>query len=314
MLLTWLVSMPRQYLYNDTKQPSENWSRTCVLEAYCVFEPAQANDVGGALAILTATNTKFAVRSGGHMPVPGAAGISDGVLISTKRLNNMQLTHNGKIAQLGPGLRWGAVYDWTAQYNLGVAGGRYDPVGVPGVLLGGGISFFGSQYGWSSNRIANYEVVLANSSIVQANKQTNPDLYWALKGGSSNFGIVTRFDVETFPVASTYGGTTVYESQSLDEYIDSIAAFVVPGGGSDDIYASINPTLQMNASTGTFTLNSLSSHVGSDPNPAAFANFTKIPASFSDNSVRPNFSAFTDETSSPVYAQRSNRYNVNSNG
>lgn len=247
------------------------------------------------------------------MPVPGAAGISDGILISTKRLNSMQLANNGTIAQLGPGLRWGAVYDWISQYNLGVAGGRYDPVGVPGVLLGGGINFYGSQYGWSSNRVTNFEVVLANSSIVQANKQTNPDLYWALKGGSSNFGIVTRFDVKTFPVASTYGGTTIYEPQSLDEYINAIAAFAVPGGGSDDVHASINPTLQINVSTGTFTINSVSSHVGSDPSPAAFANFTKIPASFSDNSVRPNFSAFADETSSPIYGQRSNRYNVNLN-
>ena len=244
------------------------------------------------------------------MPVPGAAGIADGVLISTEKLNLMQLTNNNSIAQLGPGLRWGAVYDWISQYNLGIAGGRYDPVGVPGVLLGGGINFFGSQFGWSSNTVTNFEVVLANSSIVNANSQTNPDLFWALKGGSSNFGIVTRFDLKTFPVTSVYGGTTVYEPQSVKEYLDAIANYVVPGGGSDDIHASINPTLGVNVSTGTFTINSISSHLGADANPRAFENFTKIPANFSDNSVRPNFSAFTDETSSPVYSQRANRYHI----
>ena len=247
------------------------------------------------------------MRGGGHMPVPGAAGISDGVLISMERMKRMKLTNNRKIAQLEPGLRWGAVYDWISKYDLGVVGGRYSPVGVPGVLLGGGINFFGAQYGWSVSRVANFEVVLANSSIVQANKDTNPDLFWALKGGSSNFGIVTRFDCKTIPVTSVYGGTTIYKSDSLNDYIDAIANYVVPGGGSDDVRGSINPTLQLNVSSGTFTINSLSSHLGSDPNPAAFANFTKIPASFSDNSVRPNFAAFADETSAPVYGDRSSR-------
>lgn len=292
----------------SAKAASENWSESCVLQAYCLFEPTCASDVAGALAILTAANTKFAVRGGGHMPVARAAGIADGVLISTEKLSLMRLTNNRKILQLGPGLRWGAVYDWIAQYNLGVVGGRYDPVGVPGLLLGGGINFFGSQYGWASNMVFNFELVLANSSIVNANAQTNSDLYWALKGGSSNFGIVTRFDIKTFPVTSVYGGTTIYEPLLVTEYLDAIANYVVPGGGSDDILASINPTLQINVSTGLFTISTVSSHVGPDPNPTAFANFTKIPASFSDNSVRSSFSAFTDETSSPVYGERTNRY------
>ena len=290
-----------------TEDPSENWSESCILPAYCVFEPTSASDVAGALTILTAAKTNFAVRGGGHMPVPEAAGISDGVLISTEKLNRLVLTKDKKIAQVGPGLRWSAVYDWISTYNLGVLGGRYGPVGVPGVLLGGGINYFGSHYGWSSSRVANFEVVLANSSIVQANNKTNSDLFWALKGGSSNFGIVTRFDLQTFPVTSTYGGTTVYQSSSLNDYINAIASYVIPGGGSDDVRGSINPTLQMNVSSGTFTINSISSHIGSDPSPAMFANFTKIPVNFTDNSVRQNFSAFTDETSAPIYGDRSHR-------
>lgn len=279
-----------------------------MLQAYCLFEPTSAKDVAGALKILKDTQMKFAVRGGGHMPVPEAAGIGDGVLISTEKLNMMQLSSDKKIAQLGPGLRWDIVYDWVSKYNLGVAGGRYGPVGVPGLLLGGGINYFGSQHGWSSNRVSNFEVVLANSSIVNANAQTNTDLFWVLKGGSSNFGIVTRFDVQTFPVESIYGGTTIYESTAADEYLDAIASYVVLGGGSDDVLSSINPTLQLNVSSGNFTINSISSHLGSDPNPAAFANFTQIPAISSDNSVRATFGAFADETAASIYGERNNRY------
>ena len=129
---------------NILMRASENWSESCVLQAYCLFEPTSGIDVAGALEILTATNTKFAVRGGSHMPVPEAAGISDGVLISTEKLNFMQLTKDNRIAQLGPGLRWGAGHDWISQYNLGLAGGRYDPVRVPWFLLGESINYFGS--------------------------------------------------------------------------------------------------------------------------------------------------------------------------
>jgi FAD/FMN-containing dehydrogenase len=241
------------------------------------------------------------------MPVPGAASIAEGVLISTENLNTMRLTDANTIAQLGPGLRWGAVYEWISQYNLGIVGGRYGPVGVPGLLLGGGINYFSSKYGWAANTVSNFEVVLANGTIVNANAQTNPDLFWALKGGSSNFGIVTRFDVRTFPVTSVYGGTTFYKPKYVDEYLDAIAAYVAPGGGSDDVLASFNPTLQLTPSDGSFTIYSLSSRLGNDPNPAAFANFSKIPIDSSSNSVRGSFSAFTNETVSPLYGDRSSR-------
>lgn len=273
----------------------------------CLFEPTSAEELAGGLKILTATKTKFAVRGGGHMPVPGAASIGDGVLISVEKLTTKQLSTDKKLAKLGPGLRWAAVYDWISPYNLGVLGGRYGPVGVPGLLLGGGINFFGSKYGWSASGIRNFEVVLANSTIVNANTQENADLFWALKGGSSNFGIVTRFDLATFPIEKIYGGTTVYKPEAIEEYLDAIAKFLVPGGGSDDVNASINPTLQLNVSSGDYTITSLACHLGGDPNPKAFADFEKIPVVSTDNSLRPDLKDFTNETSLPVYGDRSKR-------
>ena len=68
----------------------------------------------------------------------------------------------------------------------------------------------------------------------------------------------------------------------MKDYLDAIASYVVPGGGSDDILASINPTLQLNVSSGIFTINSILSHLESDPDPAAFADFTKMPANYTD--------------------------------
>ena len=241
------------------------------------------------------------------MPVPYAANINGGVLISLDQFTTMQLSSDQKTVMLGPGLRWGAVYTYVSQYGLAVVGGRYDPVGVPGLLLGGGINYFGSLYGWAANSVVNMQVVLADGSIVYANTNESADLFWALKGGSSNFGIVTRFDVKTFPLGDIYGGTSLYNPAYIQEFVDAIGEYVVPEGGSGDTMASCNPSIQVNVSTGAITLLSIVSHIGSDPAPAALANFTNIPTLFTDNSVRPNLAGFTVETSLAVYSSRSSR-------
>ncbi|KAF1847366.1 FAD-binding domain-containing protein [Cucurbitaria berberidis CBS 394.84] len=264
---------------------AENWSMAAQLSPGCVFEPANKEDVAGGLAIVVKYKTKFAVRGGGHMPVPGASNIDDGVLFSMTNLNKMQLTQNQTVAQLDPGLRWLEVYNWISTFGLGVAGGRFAPVGVSGLLLGGGISFFGSRIGWASNQLANLEVVLANSTIVNANANENPDLFWALKGGSNNFGIVTRFDVKTFPLGQLYGGQSTYESRHLAAIMDAAASYSIVGGGSDDIDSAITPSIQVVPATGAINPLLIGYRVGSENKPAAFANFSRIPTLSTTNGI-----------------------------
>ncbi|KAI0436188.1 hypothetical protein F4803DRAFT_567061 [Xylaria telfairii] len=266
----------------------ENWSTAAQLSPSCVFEPSDSHDVAGALAVLVQDGAKFAVRSGGHMPVPGASNIDQGVLISLNRMTTMQLTHNNSIAQIGPGLRWVEVAQWINQYGLMVVGGRYGPVGVSGILLGGGISYFGSKYGWASNMVANYEVVLANSTIVNANAKENSDLFWALKGGLSNYGIVTRFDLKTFPLGEVYGGQETFSSEYLDELVNAAASYSVVGGGVDDVEGSYNAAIEVNPATGAITVFSIFFHTGSDTNPTSFANFSRVPTLSSTARVWPN--------------------------
>ena len=260
------------------------------------------------MKILKRTRTKFAVRGGGHMPNKGAQGITDGVLIALTQMKQLKLTQGGKIAQVGPGLRWAEVYDWISEFGLAVSGGRYSPVGVPGLLLGGGVNFFGSRYGWSANRIANMEVVLADGSIVNANADSNPKLYWALKGGSSNFGIVTRFDLKTFPFKSIFGGFTTYDSNYFDEYIRAIAYYCTAAGGSSDERTHVNPSMTYVAATGARSIYSIIGHLGTQVNPPSLANFTKIPTVMTDNSLRPKLDLFTNETLLPFFSDRSSRY------
>lgn len=230
------------------------------------------------------------------MPVPGANSISNGVLVSTKYLTTLEYAQGNSIVQIGAGHRWINVYDFLAQSSLAVAGGRFGAVGVPGLLLGGGISYFGSQYGWSASTVANYEVVLANGTVTNANSTANPDLFWALKGGSSNFGIVTRFDMKTFPLPEIWGGTALYNGSALNAIVEAYASYTVAQGGSSDPRTHIDPTITINATTGEVSVYSVYMHRGSDPNPASARNFTSIPATFSDLRVGRTISGLRNDT------------------
>ncbi|KAF2764142.1 FAD-binding domain-containing protein [Teratosphaeria nubilosa] len=284
------------------------WSETCVNTPYCVFQPASATELADGLKILVWAKTRFAVRSQGHMPVPLANGIDNGVFISTSFLNKNRLINNNSIVQIGPGQPWASVYEYVSPYGLGVAGGRFSPVGVGGLLLGGGINYFGSQIGWSCSAVVNYEIVLANSTIVCANKTTNPDLFWALKGGGNNFGIVTRFDVKTYPVTRLYGGTTIFAAANCNAFLDAVSSYVLPGGGSYDDKSAILPDVNLDPATNTSRCSLVAFYDGATSNPVALANFTAIPAASTDNSIRMSFVNYTNETNTPVYASRASRW------
>lgn len=125
----------------------------------CVFTPADARGVVFAIQKFTQTETKFAVRGGGHMPIAGSNDIdAPGVLLSTTNLNGLQLNDNKDVVSVGAGLRWVQVYNFLAKDGLAVVGGRVGEVGVSGLLLGGGLSFYSGQYGFASDNVLKYEV------------------------------------------------------------------------------------------------------------------------------------------------------------
>lgn len=114
-----------------------------------------------AVKLLGSLETKFAVRGGGHMPIADAANInSSGVLLSASKLRRLELSSDQTSVWVGPGNRWGDVYKYLESYGLTIVGGRMGVVGVPGFLLGGGISFFSNEHGWASDNVLAIEVRL----------------------------------------------------------------------------------------------------------------------------------------------------------
>ncbi len=113
------------------------------------------------MKVLADLNATFAMRGGGgHMPIPLYGNTNGGVLIVPTDLNTLQVSDDQKSLAIGPGNHWGTVYEYLEPYGLIVVGGRVGSVGVPGLLLGGGVSFYASQYGWASSNVISYEVSL----------------------------------------------------------------------------------------------------------------------------------------------------------
>ncbi|KAM0561947.1 hypothetical protein ACHAPJ_002388 [Fusarium lateritium] len=222
------------------------------LRPSCIVQPQSTSHVSSAIKALSgltgAGNWDIAVRSGGHSDYDNNA-VNRGVTIDLSGMNNVTLAEptepyswNGtsrltkSVAQLGPGARWGNVLTDLEEYNLGATGGRSGHVGVGGLLVSGGASYHITQWGMSCDNVVNYEVVLADGSVVEANAKENADLFKSLKGGGSNLGVVTRFDLRTFtvPPKGIYGGLVFMDWKDLELANAQFLEYASSSSGSPD--------------------------------------------------------------------------------
>ncbi|KAG2063989.1 FAD-binding domain-containing protein [Suillus decipiens] len=221
------VSSASNVYYEGTpfKQDFENWSQTNTEIPTCAFEPANTQDVGIALQILAKYKTPFAVRSGGHSPNPGFSS-THGVLIVLRSFSQVVYDQNAKTATIGMGLVWDDVFPALEQYNVTVIGGRSSGVGVGGFVLGGGYSYLSNQYGLSVDDIVSLELVMPNGTVAHITSSSNPDLFFGLRGGFNNFGIVTTVTMKTHHQSQVWGGSILYTWDQWEEVNKATASFV----------------------------------------------------------------------------------------
>ncbi|KXT15390.1 hypothetical protein AC579_2219 [Pseudocercospora musae] len=207
-------------------EKSDFWSAfQAEVSPACFVTPTCPGEVAQVLGILKDTQCRFAVKSGGHAAFAQASNVDDGVTILLKELHTLELDRNAGIVRVGTGNLWIDVYAYLTPKNLSVVGGRVTGIGVGGLILGGGISFFSGRYGWACDGVRNYEVVVASGEILQVNQASHPDLYWSLRGGGNNFGIVTRMDLEVFEQGDLWGGAMALPWTVKNDVIDALYDF-----------------------------------------------------------------------------------------
>jgi FAD/FMN-containing dehydrogenase len=247
----------------------------------CIVSPQTAQDVSAAVSVLTtayqpSSGCQFAIRSGGHASFAGAANIQGGVTIDLTALDSIVLDQGVPPAvSVGVGATWGDVYSHLDTVNLSVAGGRAAGVGVGGLTIGGGISYFGPRFGWTCDTVTSFEVVLANGSIINANNDENVDLLWALRGGTNNFGIITRIDLQTFEQGDLWGGEVLYPISTADEQIIAMAAFNNPA--TYDEFSSLITTFAYSGAEDISVIVNNMEYTKPVVDPSAFHSLSSLP-------------------------------------
>lgn len=261
----------------------------------CVVLPETSADVAAFISTVSRiANCSFAIKTRGHAPAAGAANIDGGPTLDLSWLNTTDIAADHLTASVGAGSSWSDVYNTLQPYNKTVAGGRNGAVGVAGLTIGGGISYYSPQVGWTCDTVINFEVcssapnqivcvsrlnciqvVLASGDIVNANSTSHPDLYRALKGGGNNFGVVTNIDFATVDAVPLRTGH-LFQSQEYAEQI--LRAFAgIASADEYDVHTSIVTSMSFNQTIHEWTFVSVPVYTLPEMEPDVYQELFAIP-------------------------------------
>ncbi|KAI1841670.1 hypothetical protein JX266_012135 [Neoarthrinium moseri] len=261
--------------------------RQSVYAPSCVVHPESSQDVSVAIQAIRAADSRFAIKAAGHNTNNFFSSVDGGVLIDLSSMTAKSYDSATTLATYEPGSNWGQLYEYYQQYGRTVMGGRLSGVGT-GLALGGGLSYLSPQYGIACDSFRELEVVLPNGSIVTASSTSNPDLFFAMRGGGGNaYGVVTKYTVQSRAIGNFYAGNIVWFFQQKDTVLEAIRDFIAY---NTDPKASILPTYEK-LTTPDLNLNldelitMFLVYDGEDPG-TAFDNFTRIPHIIDTRSIK----------------------------
>ena len=198
--------MPTDSHYNETRKVYNGMiNKHPGMFAMCV----DVADVMASVNFGRENNLLVAVRGGGHNG--GGLGLCDeGLVIDLSGLKFVRVDTSNSTVRVGGGNLWGEVDHATHPFGLAVPAGIISTTGVGGLTLGGGVGHLSRKYGLTIDNLLEADMVLADGSFVTVNSSQNSDLFWAIRGGGGNFGIVTSFKFQAHPVKTVFGGPTLW--------------------------------------------------------------------------------------------------------
>ncbi|HEX6358700.1 FAD-binding oxidoreductase [Actinophytocola sp.] len=177
-------------------------------------------DVIGAVNYASARGLAVAVLTTGHGPAVPADGQ---VLINTRRMNDVQVDPATRTARVGGGTCWQRVLPHTVPHGLAPLNGSSPHVGVVGYTLGGGVGPLGRSYGFAADRVRRVDLVTADGRLRQVTAEREPELFWAVRGGKGNFGVVVGLEFGLVPVARLYGGGLFFPAETTADVLHAFS-------------------------------------------------------------------------------------------
>ncbi|HET6966471.1 MAG TPA: FAD-binding oxidoreductase [Acidimicrobiales bacterium] len=216
--------------YDDARQVHNAMiDRRPALIARC----ASVADVQAALEAGRRSGLPIAVRGGGHNG-PGFGTVEGGIVIDLSPMAGVEVDPGRRTVKVQGGATWHAVDAATHEHGLATVSGIISSTGVGGLTLGGGHGYLSRRHGLTIDNLLEAEVVLADGSIVRASEDEHPDLFWALRGGGGNFGIVTSFTFRLHPVRNVICGPTAWPISAMGDILKWYREFLP--SQDDDMY------------------------------------------------------------------------------
>ncbi len=208
--VTTTILMPGDPGWDDARRA---WNLAVDQLPAAIALPESAHDVAVAIRFARDHGLRVAAQGTGHNARP-LGSLDDTVLVKTTRMRQVTIDPVARIARAEAGAVWHEVIEAAAEHGLAALAGSSPDVGVVGYTIGGGISWLGRSYGLAANNVEAIEVVTADGRLVRADACTEPDLFWALRGGGGSFGVVTAIELRLFPITEVYAGLRCCGSSS----------------------------------------------------------------------------------------------------
>jgi FAD/FMN-containing dehydrogenase len=204
-------------------EESTSWILNFTHTPDVVVGAASTQDVVEAVQFAAANHLPVRVQDTGH---GSHAAITDGVLITTRRLDTIRVDAGARTATIGAGVSWDPVIATAGEHGLAPITGSSGTVGAIGFLLGGGLGPLVNSYGFGSDWVRSFEVVLANGKAVTASADDHPDLFWALRGGKGGLGVVTSATLELVELPTLYGGSLTFDTEHIEAALHGWANYL----------------------------------------------------------------------------------------
>jgi hypothetical protein len=198
-----------------------------------IAQVADAADVAQVIALARATGLALAVRGGGHS-VAGHSTVEGGIVLDLSSLKRLEIDAERRTAWAEGGLTAGEYTAAAGEYDLGTGFGDTGSVGISGITLGGGVGYLVRKHGLTIDDLLAAEIVTADGQLLHVDGQTHPDLFWAIRGGGGNFGVVTRFKYRLHKLGTIVGGMLV-----LPATAEVIAGFVAAADNAPEELSAI---------------------------------------------------------------------------
>jgi hypothetical protein len=223
--------------WDEARRP---WNLAVDQGPVAVALPESVEDVMAVVELASSEGLRVAAQCTGHNASP-LGSLAGTILLKTSQMRRVEIDPVGRTARVEAGVLWGEVSEAAARHGLAPLAGTSPDVGVVGYTLGGGLSWLARMYGLASNSVVAVELVTADAGFVRADRDNEPELFWALRGGGGSFGIVTALEFALFPVTEVYAGVLYWP---VERAVEILAAWRTWVDTVSDAVTSLGRLLQ----------------------------------------------------------------------